>query len=159
MEDKSALGSHENRECWIKPRREEESNSSNDLASSWLSDAARCGEILARNPGDRMARQYAARLSKNVSSALGTRFTCEDDLLLHWVGERNLESERAGGAQLQRQPELRRLAIEVTSVSFESDSDARIKRAGSALRDFVNILDKTISWNQFKLKSSVVVGR
>jgi len=126
----------------------EERNSSNDVAANWLKEAVRCGNILARNPGDRRARQDAARISGDVSSAVGARFKREDDLLLHSTGEPDLESGRASGAELQCQPELRRLAIEITSVSFENDSDARIKRAGSALRDFANILDKTMRGNQ-----------
>jgi hypothetical protein len=154
MEEKSEQRFHGSRDGRLASLWGEEPDSGNDLVANWLMDAARCGEILACNPSDHWARHEAARISRDISSVLGTRFTYEDDLL-HWVGKGN--SKRAYCEDPQRQPELRRLAIEITSVSFESDSDARIKRASRALRDFANILDQTIVKVAGSLKTGQLV--
>jgi hypothetical protein len=111
--------------------------------SKWLRDAVRCGDALVGNSRNCSARQEATQIAKVIRAAFGEGLTCEDDLLWHGRVRPQRVSQTACDAESRYEAALHLFAIEITSVSFANDSDARVKQAGRALREFANIFGKT----------------
>jgi hypothetical protein len=120
-----------------------------------LLDASIAGVVLSFNPRDGEMRQKAEQSWKTIRTWLADHLFTHESAVPPWSGDGSIGSPTARDIFKKRYAEVRSLARTVSSVSFESGSDADISRAGKALCRLAVKLDDLMEGTQRRLMHKV----
>jgi hypothetical protein len=116
-----------------------------------LLDAAVAGVVLGFKPSDREMREQAERCWETLKPILSHHLFSEDERVLPWAKGMDGFSPAVMLRLKKSHDELRGIAKQLASVSFEEDTDEVVARAGKALCMLAVKLDDLIANEELRL--------